>query len=67
MLVGMLSLTAFAEKAAPEEKEDVNKDDVVPLSMTVEEAFKVIMSAGVIVPEHGAPFQQEEHVMHEKE
>lgn len=40
----------------------VDKDEVIPLGMNVEDAFKVLMSGGMIVPpygEHGDPVHHE--------
>ncbi len=45
----------------------VDKDEVQPLSLSIEEAFKVIMSAGVIVPERFEEFKEDDHAMHEEE
>jgi uncharacterized membrane protein len=37
----------------------IPEKDVIPLTMTVEDAFKVIMTAGMVVPQEGSPPSEE--------
>ncbi len=36
----------------------IPEKDIIPLSMTVEDAFKIIMTAGMVVPGEGAPAEE---------
>lgn len=36
----------------------IPEKDIIPLTMTVEDAFKVIMTAGMVVPGEGAPAEE---------
>jgi uncharacterized membrane protein len=37
----------------------IPEKDMIPLTMTVEDAFKVIMTAGMVVPQEGSPPSEE--------